>query len=341
MQQPSYKPSDIVLDMQRELGVKITYSKAWRSKELTVKQINGSYEESYAKLGQYCEDIVNTNPGSTAFVDVTEENKFKRMFISFGAAAKGFAHCVLVVGLDGTHLKSKYLGILLSATSVDALGLLFPVAHAVVDAENDDNWLLFLTILRNNVIQPNAPTFVDSGRLVLLSDRQKGLLGGVESVFPTNPHGYCLRHLEENFHKVFKNSDLKMLLWKAARAMDQDTYNSALADMATIDPKSVPWLLEHADPKHWAELSFDGERYGHLTSNIAESLNAWLLKARELPILPLFELLRHQLMDWYVRRQTLERNTLGLLVSPLRRRYNTLSKIADDDISFIPQTRHS
>src|SRR5579859_4207490 len=98
--------------------------------------------------------------------------------------------------------------------------------------------------------------------------------------------------------------------------MDQDTYNSALADMATIAPKSVPWLLEHADPKHWAELSFDGERYGHLTSNIAESLNAWLLKARELPILPLFELLRHQLMDWYVRRQTLERNTLGLLVSP-------------------------
>jgi hypothetical protein len=49
--------------------------------------------------------------------------------------------------------------------------------------------------------------------------------------------------------------------------------------MATIDPKSVPWLLKHADPKHWAELSFDGERYGHLTSNIAESLNTWLLKA--------------------------------------------------------------
>ena len=42
MQQPSYKPADIVLDMQRELGVKITYSKAWRSKELAVKQINGS-----------------------------------------------------------------------------------------------------------------------------------------------------------------------------------------------------------------------------------------------------------------------------------------------------------
>src|SRR5579859_243047 len=117
---------------------------------------------------------------------------------------------------------------------------------------------------------------VDGLFFFLIVRRAFSGVGDVESVFPTNPHGYCLRHLEENFHKVFKNSDLKMLLWKAARAMDQDT---ALSDMATIDPKSVPWLLEHADPKHWAELSFDGEHYGHLTSNIAESLNAWLLKA--------------------------------------------------------------
>jgi zinc finger SWIM domain-containing protein 3 len=35
---------------------------------------------------------------------------------------------------------SKYQGILLSATSVDARGSLFPIAYAIVDAENDVNW---------------------------------------------------------------------------------------------------------------------------------------------------------------------------------------------------------
>ena len=303
--------------MQRELGVQITYSKAYRAKEVTMKQINGSHEESYAKLRQYCEDIVNTNPASTAFIEAIDDGKFKRMFVSFGAAAKGFVHCVPILGLDGTHLKSKYLGILLSATSIDALGSLFPIAHAVVDTENDTNWLWFLTILRESVIEPNAPAFVEEGHLVLLSDRQKGLLDGVKNVFPTNPHGYCLRHLEDNFHKVFKNVELKKLLWNVARATDEDTYKSALTDMTKIDSKSIPWLLEHADPKHWAELLFNGERYGHLTSNIAESLNSWLLNARELPILPLFELLRHQLMDWYICRCTLENDTLGLIVSPI------------------------
>ena len=70
----------------------------------------------------------------------------------------------------------------------------------------------------------------------------------------------------------------------------------ALQEMATINPASVTWLLQHAPPQHWAELYFPSHRYGHLTSNIAESLNSWLLVAHEMPILPMFEKIRHQLM---------------------------------------------
>jgi len=51
-------------------------------------------------------------------------------------------------------------------------------------------------------------------------------------------------------------------------------------------------LQMNASPEHWAELFFEGPRYGHLTSNISESLNSWLLPARELPVLPILELIR-------------------------------------------------
>lgn len=125
--------------MKRELGVGVKYHKAWRAKELAMENINGSHEESYVKLSKYCEDLVNANPGTIAFVDITEDNKFRRMFVSFGAAAKGFAYCLPILGLDGTHLKNKYLGILLAATSVDALDCLYPLVFTVVDAENDNN----------------------------------------------------------------------------------------------------------------------------------------------------------------------------------------------------------
>jgi transposase-like protein len=176
---------------------------------------------------------------------------------------------------------------------------LFPLAYAVVNAENDDNWLWFIRQL-HQIIEAHAATYLVPGVLTILSDRQKGLIEGVETVFPHSPHGYCLRHLWDNMHKEFKNKNLREHLWKAARALTINDFNNALKEMENIDKRSVRWLLKTAPAKYWAELYFPGCRYGHLTSNIAESLNSWILEARDMPILGMFEKIRHQLMQRYV-----------------------------------------
>jgi SWIM zinc finger len=93
------------------------------------------------------------------------------------------------------------------------------------------------------------------------------------------------------------------------------TSNRAIEDMNKIDVRAFPWLQANADPIHWAELFFEGRRYGHLTSNIAESLNSWLLSAREKPVLAMLETIRHQSMTWFSNRQHSELNTAGLLVA--------------------------
>ena len=72
--------------------------------------------------------------------------------------------------------------------------------------------------------------------------------------------------------------------------------------MCTIDPQAVSWLFQHAKPEYWAELYFKGRRFGHLTSNIAQSLNSWLLAAREKTILAMFEHIHQRLMDWFAER---------------------------------------
>ena len=209
---------------------------------------------------------------------------------------------------------SLILGILLAATAIDANGCLFPLAHAVVDAENEDNWLWYLKLLLT-VVQCHALQALIDKALVFLSDRQKGLLEAVTQVFPGCPHAYCLKHLEKNFHNEFKNPKLKPFLWKAARATTQLEFDKALDNMHSIKPDAVTWLLSHTETKHWAELYFPGQRYSHLTSSIAESLNAWLLEAREMPILAMFERIRHQLMDWFADRRTLEDKPMGSLVA--------------------------
>lgn len=143
---PSYGGAAVREDVHLDLGIKISKSMAYRAKELAFVAINGTYEESYESLPKYCVDLVATNPDTVAIVESRpsvknpELTEFSRMFVSFGAAGKGFSHCRPLLGLDGTHLKSKYKGILLAATGVDACGNLFPLAHAVVDAETEDNW---------------------------------------------------------------------------------------------------------------------------------------------------------------------------------------------------------
>ena len=109
----SFTPKAIRNHFKDQYGVEISYSKAYRGRERALNVINGSHEEAYRSLPKYCDEILRSNPGSTAELEIDPEtNQFKRLFISFAASAMGFAYCRPVLGLDGTHLKHKYQGAL-------------------------------------------------------------------------------------------------------------------------------------------------------------------------------------------------------------------------------------
>jgi hypothetical protein len=148
---------------------------------------------------------------------------------------------------------------------------------------------------------PVAITKTDD--VTFLSDRQKGLLEGVGAHFPGSAHGYCLRHLVDNFSKRFKYKDLTKLIWQAARATTEDEFMATCNSMRAINAKCVDWLYDNAHPRHWATVYFLGRRYGHFISNIAESLNSWLLQVRSLPIEAMLEAIREKMMRWYAERR--------------------------------------
>jgi hypothetical protein len=215
--QPDIKPKNIKKDIQRIYNVEIPYGRVWAAKEAALNLIHGTHEESYANLPKYCEQLVVANPGTFLDLESTETtNQFRRLFLCYDASAAGFVACKPLLGIDGTHLKSKFQGILLTATGTDAQGQLFPLAFGVVDIEDKDNWLWFLTKLREVLEQHMSIAVNKRYGFTLLSDRQKGLIDGVSDVFPLTAHGYCLKHLEKNLKTTFKNKDLSTLLWKAA-----------------------------------------------------------------------------------------------------------------------------
>jgi len=317
-EKPDYAPSEIRQDINRDFRVNVSYDQAFRAKQKATNDINGTPEEGYAKLPEYLENLCTANPGSFISFETTgegAETRFKRLFISFAASATGFTRCKPLLGLDGTHLRSKYGGILLAATALDARGRIFPYAIAVVNAENDENWDWFLRNV-HNILEIHPPSNINTLEdLTFLSDRQKGLLEAVGTWFPGSPHGWCLRHLVENLKTKFKHPKLAELLWKAARATTVADFDDVLCQMREINSQCVIWLEANAHPRHWATVYFRGHRWGHLTSNISESLNFMLNKARDLPCQPMLEIIRETMMDkWTEGREYAAKHQDLLLV---------------------------
>ena len=96
--------------------------------------------------------------------------KFKMMYIRYNAQKVGFlGGCRPFIGLDGCHLKGRFGGQLLSATTKDGNDNIFLVVMAVVEQENKDSWTWFLEQFADDIGRP------EELNLVFISDRQKVL----------------------------------------------------------------------------------------------------------------------------------------------------------------------
>lgn len=108
---------------------------------------------------------------------------FQRMFVSFKVCIQGFKMgCRLFLGVDGCHLRSKYLETLLSATALDGNNGLFPVAFVVVEEESNVTWTWFLQHLKEALE-------TDLENLTIISDQEKGLQGAIGMLF----HRICMK----------------------------------------------------------------------------------------------------------------------------------------------------
>ncbi|CAF2126230.1 uncharacterized protein LOC111214111 [Brassica napus] len=314
---PNCKPKEILEEIHRVHGITLSYKQAWRGKERIMATMRGSFEEGYRLLPQYCEQVKRTNPGSIASVyGSPADNCFQRLFVSFHASIFGFLNaCRPLLGLDRTYLKNKYLGTLLLATGFDGDGALFPLAFGVVDEESDENWMWFLCEL-HNLLEANTENMP---RLTILSDRQKGVVEGVEQNFPTAFHGFCMRHLSESFRKEFNNSLLVNYLREAAQALTVIEFEAKVLEIEEASQDAAYWI-RRIPPRLWATAYFEGQRFGHLTANIVESLNSWIAEASGLPIIQMMECIRRQLMTWFNERRETSMQWTSILVPTAERR---------------------
>ena len=127
----------------------------------------GEHMSTDAVLNVYRYMLEVANPGSKTALSVDKNERFKYFFVSYAAWITGFQEMRKVIVIDGTFLRSKYEGVLLSAVAQDAENHIFPVAFCVVDKECDALYKYFFERMRSYVD--------DTDELCIISDRHPSI----------------------------------------------------------------------------------------------------------------------------------------------------------------------
>ena len=297
-----YKPADIVTEMREEYGINISYLKAWRSREKALHILRGKPDESYAILPSFLYMLKTTNPGSVVELETKSNQSFLYVFMALDASIKGWKYCRPVAVVDGTFLKGTYGGTLLSATTQDAAGKIFPLAFSIVDSENDASWEWFFTKIKE--------TFGCRQEMTIVSDRHESIEKAIRKIYPEAAHGFCMYHLLNNLKNTYKKNSkcIKDSFYQAAKAYTVEEFEYHMNDLDKIDERIRPYLYNIGYHK-WARAFSINNRYSTMTSNIVESFNAVIAEARELLITMLLEYLHFLVQDWSYANRNNARST--------------------------------
>lgn len=150
---------------------------------------------------------------------------------------------------------------------------IIPVALALVLVENYDNWVWFLKVVRDELGEMRKTT--------VLSDRQKGLVAAVKTVFPESDHRYCLCHIMDNISRGHTSltAEDRGLICQIVRSDCENDFNLLYGRLRKSKPKAVSYL-DTVDTQHWVKFRFqnlyDLPTFSEITSNMSEQANNWL-----------------------------------------------------------------
>ncbi|KAL4587600.1 hypothetical protein LXL04_000472 [Taraxacum kok-saghyz] len=264
--------------VESKFHCKVSWAKCYRAKCRAMSLIEGKLTDHYSRIWDYAQELNRSNPGST-------------ITVCFKAIKDGWKlGCRRVIGLDGAFLKGQCKGELLTAIGRDANNQVYPIAWAVVNIENKDNWSWFLNLLA-------ADLQLDSGKdMCVISDQHKGLLEATKEILPLVEHRQCARHIYANFRKAYSGLELKKMFWDAAKSTVEGEFKVNMERIREVNQDAYAHLMARA-PRSWCRAFFNtGLACEAVENGMAECFNAIIVDARKKPLLTMLEEIRLYIM---------------------------------------------
>jgi hypothetical protein len=237
-----------------------------------------------------------------------------------------------VLSIDGTFLTGKYKGTLLVAIAADANNQLLPIAYGLVEGENKDSWLWFLSCLKNGFVKQRP-------NVCIISDRNSGLLNALNTIkqvtdpewgWPDLETRWCMRHLAANFYTKFNNKDWFKLFKRMCMQNTESKINAIWTGInGEIERTALPsregrrgrtppvnltqWITENCpDLYKWALAHDLGARYGIMTSNMSQVYNGVLKGVRALPLTALITETWNHTLSYFADRVHVANALVGM-----------------------------
>jgi hypothetical protein len=119
----------------------------------------------------------------------------------------------------------------------------------------------------------------------------------IPELLPGIEHRMCARHIYAVWAKKWRGTELKMQFWTCAKATFEADLDYELKKLNKLGNGSVAELLE-TPPHTWCRAYFSTRcKCDVVDNNMAETFNAWILEARQKPIISMLEDIRVMVMN--------------------------------------------
>ena len=258
-------PMELQNRLHSEYNVDLPYWKIWRAK----RNLLNDHFNPFSQIGllrSYASEITTKNEGSIFNIEC-HENVFQKLFVTLGCWMEMLKYSTKMIFLDGTFLNGEAKGTLLTATSLDSNNNLFNIGFAIVDVENSSNWTWFANNLKNSIKE------IETKDIVFVSDREKGLINAIQTVFSASTHIFCMKHIIRNMSARFPMREITPIVWKAAYATSELRFNTYMNQIEIIS-RDAAAFLSSIPVIHWSQFAIGVCTFGQKTNNVAESFNS-------------------------------------------------------------------
>lgn len=271
-----------------------------------------SFKKIPSALEAICQAEEAADPQSFYRIEV-ENGQLHRLFFIPGHCIEAFRSCRRFIAIDGTFLKSRWDMTLLVAVFLDGNNEILPLAFAFVPSEAGEHWRFFLRLLRETLPE------IDDATVTIISDRGTGLIPSVRQEMREAHHSFCAQHICQNMMERFHPGDeLRKRFWLLAKAPTEQQFQWQWRQFQQaevpnqVDVEEIGMYLNDIPHQQWAMYANPNPRYGHTTSNIAESINsAWRETVREATPFSAIKLIWEYVVNKFYTRRLVASNLLS------------------------------